>query len=116
MDSNIRNKIKPMKRTLLTLILSAIVVSLYAQISYGGEPFSFKTQLSKNIDYRVMSEIDVEMLLAEDAEDENMAMLPGGLVKILRWISIFPIQAPGKHWNPVTESGDWKLHPMVPYP
>jgi lysyl endopeptidase len=71
MDSNIRNKIKPMKRTLLTLILSAIVVSLYAQISYGGEPFSFKTQLSKNIDYRVMSEIDVEMLLAEDAEDEK---------------------------------------------
>jgi PKD repeat protein len=71
MDSNIRNKIKPMKRTLLTLILSAIVVSLNAQISYGGEPFSFKTQLSNNIDYRVMSEIDVEMLLAEDAEDEK---------------------------------------------
>lgn len=58
-------------------LLTATVIFLlsgftFAQISSGGEPVSFKRQLSRNVPVITMPEVDVPALLAEDEENAEL--------------------------------------------
>jgi len=66
-----------MKNTIIVFILVLFSFSSYAQISHGGEPYSFKNEgLKSIIDYRVLPEIDLETLYMEDEIDENDPDIP----------------------------------------
>jgi len=53
------------------LMVVGIPLRMYSQVNVGGEPYSFKHELPKQIPVEVMPPIDINKLKAEDESDPN---------------------------------------------
>ena len=66
-----------MKYKFLLFFGLLLSISLSAQISHGGQPYSFQHGgIKTNVDFKVMPAIDLDQLQAEDAIDDNDPDIP----------------------------------------